>query len=51
MHYKTDRLAFQIATADPFLAGKTVQRIGSTDVRIARDGLPEQLTAYVLDYE
>lgn len=51
MHYKTDRLAFEIATADAFLAGKTVQRIGSTDVRIARDDLPGELTAYVLDYE
>jgi L-ascorbate metabolism protein UlaG (beta-lactamase superfamily) len=51
MHYKTDKIAFPLATADPFLEGKTVERVGSTTIRIARDSMPASLTAYVLDYE
>jgi L-ascorbate metabolism protein UlaG (beta-lactamase superfamily) len=51
MHYKTDAIAFPIATADAFLAGKTVQRTGSTTLRIAPGALPAELTTYVLDYE
>lgn len=30
---------------------KMVQRVGSTDIRIARDSLPTALTAHVMDYE
>jgi L-ascorbate metabolism protein UlaG (beta-lactamase superfamily) len=51
MHYKTERAAFLRDTADPFLAGKTVERVGSTTIRITREDMPEQLTAFVLDYE
>jgi L-ascorbate metabolism protein UlaG (beta-lactamase superfamily) len=51
MHYQTAKAAFLKETADPFLAGKTVERVGSTDIRIARADLPPELTAYVLDYE
>jgi L-ascorbate metabolism protein UlaG (beta-lactamase superfamily) len=51
MHYKTDRIAFPIDTADAFLEGKTVERVGSTNLRIASPELPAELTAYVLDYE
>jgi L-ascorbate metabolism protein UlaG (beta-lactamase superfamily) len=51
MHYKTDRLSFPIDTADAFLAGKTVERVGSTTMRISTDAMPASRTAYVLDYE
>jgi L-ascorbate metabolism protein UlaG (beta-lactamase superfamily) len=51
MHYQTTKAPRLAETADPFLAGKTVQRVGSTDIRLAKATLPEQLTAYVLDYE
>lgn len=51
MHYKTQRAGGALASAEAFLAGKTVQRVGDTTIRIARDELPQQLTAYVLDYE
>ena len=51
MHYKTDRLAFNIATVDPFLEGKTVQRVGSTTTRLAPDSLPAETAVMVLDYE
>jgi L-ascorbate metabolism protein UlaG (beta-lactamase superfamily) len=51
MHYKTDRTTFPLATADPFLEGKQVVRVGSTTLRIAPDTMPETQTAYVLDYE
>jgi L-ascorbate metabolism protein UlaG (beta-lactamase superfamily) len=51
MHYKTDRINLPLATADAFLDGKNVQRVGSTTVRVSRESLPAGLTAYVLDYE
>jgi L-ascorbate metabolism protein UlaG (beta-lactamase superfamily) len=51
MHYKTERTSTPIETADAFLEGKTVERVGSTDTRIARDSLPADLTVMVLDYE
>ncbi len=51
MHYKTARFTRLPETAELFLAGKTVERVGSTDIRIVRDTFPQQLTAYVLDYE
>jgi L-ascorbate metabolism protein UlaG (beta-lactamase superfamily) len=51
MHYRTDAIALPLATADDFLAGKTVEQVGSTDIRIAQDTLPADLTAYVLNYE
>lgn len=51
MHYQTPKVTFLSNTADPFLEGKTVERVGSTEIRIARDSLPDELTAYVLEYE
>jgi L-ascorbate metabolism protein UlaG (beta-lactamase superfamily) len=51
MHYKTDKIAFPLATAEAFLAGKTVQQVGDTTIRVARDNLPPELTAYVLNFE
>jgi L-ascorbate metabolism protein UlaG (beta-lactamase superfamily) len=51
MHYKTDKLAFNIATVDPFLEGKTVERVGSTTTRLAPDSLPAETIVMVLDYE
>jgi len=51
MHYKTDRIAFPLATVDPFLEGKIVQRVGSTTTRLSRDALPPETTVMVLDYE
>ncbi len=51
MHYKTDRIAFPLATVDPFLEGKTVQRVGSTTTRLSQDMLPDETTVMVLDYE
>ncbi len=51
MHYQTANMPSLSQPVDQFLEGKTVERVGSTDIRIARDALPEALTAYVLDYE
>ncbi len=51
MHYKTAKATFLKESADPFLAGKTVRRVGATDIRIVRASLPAELTAFVLDYE
>jgi len=51
MHYKTARAGGALATADAFLEGKTVQRVGSTDLRLTPADIPAALTAYVLDYE
>lgn len=50
MHYQTDAAGAALQTADAFLAGKAVQQVGSTDIRIARAELPAELTAFVLDY-
>jgi L-ascorbate metabolism protein UlaG (beta-lactamase superfamily) len=51
IHYQTAAAGTALQTADAFLAGKTVQQVGSTDIRIARAELPAELTAFVLDYE
>ena len=51
MHYKTDRLVLQIDPVDPFLEGKTVERVGSTTTRLAADSLPTEATVMVLDYQ
>lgn len=51
MHYKTARTTTPIETADPFLEGKTVQRVGSTTTRLSKDTLPAETTVMVLDYE
>ncbi|MEX0749321.1 MAG: MBL fold metallo-hydrolase [Dehalococcoidia bacterium] len=51
MHYQTERVTFLRDTAEPFLVGKTVERAGSTTIRLSAADLPAALTAYVLDYE
>jgi L-ascorbate metabolism protein UlaG (beta-lactamase superfamily) len=51
MHYATARTSVPIATADAFLEGKTVQRVGSTTLRISKAELPAEQTVMVLDYE
>jgi L-ascorbate metabolism protein UlaG (beta-lactamase superfamily) len=51
MHYKTDKIAFPLATVDPFLEGKTFERVGSTTMRLSADSLPAEQTVMVLDYE
>jgi L-ascorbate metabolism protein UlaG (beta-lactamase superfamily) len=51
MHYKTDRIAFNLATVDQFTTGKQVNLVGSTEMRIARDSMPDEATVFVLDYE
>lgn len=51
MHYQTAKASSLKETAEPFLAGKTVRRVGSTEIRLARADLPDALTAYVLDYD
>jgi L-ascorbate metabolism protein UlaG (beta-lactamase superfamily) len=50
MHYKTPAISLNIATVDAFLEGKTVQRVGSTNLRLAKSSLPAQMTVSVLDY-
>ena len=53
MHYKTPRVpaTSPLATADAFLAGKTVQRPNNTTISISKSTLPAQTTVYVLNYE
>jgi len=51
MHYKTDEIAFPLATVDDFLVGKTVERVGSTTIRFSKAELPADTTTMVLDYE
>jgi L-ascorbate metabolism protein UlaG (beta-lactamase superfamily) len=51
MHYKTDKIAFNLATIDQFTEGKTVERVGSTTTRLAADSLPAETTVMMLDYE
>jgi L-ascorbate metabolism protein UlaG (beta-lactamase superfamily) len=51
MHYKTDKIAFPLATVDPFVEGKVVQRVGSTNMRVSKADLPAETTVFVLDYE
>ena len=50
IHYKTDKAGGALSPVDPFLEGKTVQRIGSTTSRLSKDDLPSQQTVVVLDY-
>jgi L-ascorbate metabolism protein UlaG (beta-lactamase superfamily) len=51
MHYKTDKVAFPLATIDPFVEGKVAQRVGSTNMRVSKADLPAETTVFVLDYE
>ena len=50
MHYGTDAIALPLDPVDVFLEGKQAQRVGSTDMRLSRDTLPETPIVMVLDY-
>ena len=53
MHFKTDRLGdnFPIAPVDNFARKmQNVKRIGSSEVALSRESLPEQQEVWILDY-
>ena len=52
MHFKTDRIAdWPIETVEPFAEMMdNVRRIGSSEVSVTRETLPEQLEVWILDY-
>jgi L-ascorbate metabolism protein UlaG (beta-lactamase superfamily) len=50
MHYGTEVNGFRLARIEEFTAGKTVQTVGATNIRLAADSLPAQTTVMVLDY-
>lgn len=52
MHFKTDRTAdWPIAPVDDFeRTMDNVRHIGSSEVTLAKDGLPESLEVWILDY-
>jgi L-ascorbate metabolism protein UlaG (beta-lactamase superfamily) len=50
MHYKTPAISLNIGTVDACLEGKTVQRVGGTNLRLAKTSLPAQMTVAVLEY-
>ena len=50
MHYKTDKLGFDLAPVDDFLAGKpNVRRAGSSELRVSPESLPEETEIMVLE--
>lgn len=51
MHFKTASLGFEIAPVDGFLAGQPgVKRVGSAEVELDSDTLPEEPEIWVLDH-
>jgi L-ascorbate metabolism protein UlaG (beta-lactamase superfamily) len=51
MHYKTDRLGFDIAGVDGFLQGKAnVRRVGAPEVELSADKLPPAPEIWVLEH-
>jgi len=51
MHYKTDRLGFDIAGVDGFLQGKmNVRRVGAPEVELSADKLPPKPEIWVLEH-
>jgi L-ascorbate metabolism protein UlaG (beta-lactamase superfamily) len=51
MHYKTDKLGFDIAGIDSFLRGKTnVRRVGAAEVEVRADKLPPTPEIWVLEH-
>ncbi len=51
MHYKTPATSLQLDPVDPFLSGKTVERVASNQLTISTQTLPKTTTVYVLGYE
>jgi L-ascorbate metabolism protein UlaG (beta-lactamase superfamily) len=53
MHYKTTATAntSPLATADAFLAGKTVQRVNATTITVSKNTLPAQMTVMVPNFQ
>jgi len=51
MHYKTDKLGFDIAGIDDFVQGKAnVKRVGSPEVEVSADKLPPVSEIWVLEH-
>jgi len=52
MHFKTDRIAdWPIETVEPFAEMMdNVRRIGSSEIRVTRETLPENMEVWILDY-
>lgn len=51
MHYKTDRLGFDIAGVDGFLqGGANVKRLGAPEVELSADKLPPEPEIWVLEH-
>jgi len=51
MHYKTDKLGFDIAGIDDFVQGKAnVKRVGSPEVGVSADKLPPVPEIWVLEH-
>jgi L-ascorbate metabolism protein UlaG (beta-lactamase superfamily) len=51
MHYKTDKLGFDIAGIDNFTRGKTnVKRVGASEVEVSPDKLPPAPEIWVLEH-
>ena len=51
MHYKTDKLGFDIAGVDGFLQGKAnVKRVGMAEVEVSADTLPPKSEIWVLEH-
>lgn len=51
MHYRTSDLKFELASVDEFLEGKTVERLDTNSITIAKETLPERLKVIVLNYK
>ncbi|MCX6843529.1 MAG: MBL fold metallo-hydrolase [candidate division WOR-3 bacterium] len=51
MHYKTDKLGFDIARVDDFVQGRAnVKRVGSPEVEVSADKLPSVPEIWVLEH-
>ena len=51
MHYKTDKLGFDIAGIDNFVRGKAhVKHVGAAEVEVSADGLPPEPEIWVLEH-
>ena len=51
MHYKTDKLGFDIAGVDDFIQGRAnVKRVGAAEVEVSADKLPPAPEIWVLEH-
>jgi hypothetical protein len=51
MHYKTDKLGFDIAGVDDFVQGRAdVKRVGKAEVEVSADKLPPVPEIWVLEH-